>query len=148
VLILLFYKISTILSHSFFFSVCESVGVADRNIIPDARMTASTYSTYYYPYYGRLNEQRGRVAWCAKTSSDRTDYLQVDIGAVHSVCAVAIKGAPLDGVWTTTFKVHLSTGGVIWNAYKENNKEKVHYSKEVDNINVSVIFSSHSFCFR
>jgi len=125
------------------------VGVADRNIILDARMTASTnYSSNYYPYYGRLNEQRGRAVWCAKTTSDRTDYLQVDMGTVHSVCAVAIKGAPKDAVWTTSFKVHLSTDGVIWNAYKENNKEKVHYSKEVDNINFSVIFSSHSYSFR
>jgi len=101
------------------------VGVADRNIIPDARMTASTHHSDYFPYYGRLNEQRGRAVWCAKTTADRTDYLQVDMGAVHSVCAVAIKGSPKDGVWTTSFKVHLSTDGVIWNAYKENNEEKV-----------------------
>jgi len=40
--------------------VCQPVGVADVNKIPDARMTASTSaSSNYYPYYGRLNGGRG-----------------------------------------------------------------------------------------
>ena len=122
------------------------MGVADRNIIPDARMTASTHHSDYYPYYGRLNEQRGRAVWCAKTTADRTDYLQVDMGAVQSVCAVATKGSTKHVVWITSFKVHLSTDGVIWNAYKENNEEKVYYSNS-RNITFSVIFSSHSYSF-
>ena len=89
-------------------------------------MTASTYySSYLYPYYGRLNENRGNGAWCAETTTDRTDYLQVDMGAVHSVCAVATQGAQRYSFWTTSYKVHLSTDGVTWNSYKENNVEKV-----------------------
>jgi len=98
-------------------------------------MTASSfYNDKYHPYYGRLNENRGNKAWCTKTRTDRTDYLQVDMGAVHSVCAVAIQGSPYERVWTTRFKVHFSTGGVIWNTYKENNEEKVNFSKSVDNL--------------
>ena len=78
---------------TYIYLVCKSVGVADRNRIPDARMTASTfYDTYYYPYYGRLHENRRKGAWCAKTPSDRTDYLQVDLGTVLYVCAVATQG--------------------------------------------------------
>ena len=116
---------------------CGPVGVADRTI-SDARMTASTHYTrpkqksyygsrsytYYYPYYGRLNENRGGRAWCARTSY-RTDYLQVDMGAVLSVCAVATQGEGGSSYWTTSYKVHLSSDGVTWNAYKENNVEKV-----------------------
>lgn len=52
---------------------CEPVGVADRNIIPDARMTASTTSSdKERPYYGpgRLNEGRGHGVWCPDTKSD------------------------------------------------------------------------------
>jgi len=105
---------------------CEAVGVEDRNKIPDARMTASTlYDNRYRPYYGRLNEQRERAAWCTETKTDRTDYLQVDMGTVHSVCEVATQGPQKDDAWTTSYKVHLSTDGVNWNAYKENNEEKV-----------------------
>ena len=89
-------------------------------------MTASTYfDSDFYPYYGRLNENRGDGAWCAETTTNRTDYLQVDMGAVHSVCAVATQGYSKNPVWTTSYKVHLSKDGVTWNSYKENNIEKV-----------------------
>ena len=105
---------------------CVPVGVEDRNKIPDGRMTASTYySNDYHPYYGRLNGNRGYGVWCPQTKSDSTDYLQVDMGAEHSVCAVATQGETVYSEWTTNYKVHLSTDGVTWNSYKENNVEKV-----------------------
>ena len=106
--------------------MCSSVGVADRNIIPDARITASTFhDNILSPYYGRLHENRGFGGWCTKTTSDRTDYLQVDMGAVRSVCAVATQGLRGPTAWTTSYKLHLSTDGVTWYAYKETNIEKV-----------------------
>ena len=87
-------------------------------------MTASTFfNNYYYPYYGRLSENRGAGAWCTKTRTDKTDYLQIDLGAVHSVCAVVTQGQ--GSSWITSYKVHLSTDGVTWNGYTENNVEKV-----------------------
>ena len=105
--------------------MCSSVGVADRNIIPDSRITASTlYNNNYYPYYGRLHENRGSGGWCTKTTSDRTDYLQVDMGTVRSVCAFATQGVHRN-VWTTSYKIHFSIDGVTWNTYKETNIEKV-----------------------
>ena len=109
----------------FFFSVCRAVGVEDRNKIPDGRMTASTYYLSYHSYYGRLNDSQGPGAWCAETETDRTDYLQVDMGAVHSVCAVATQRHRMGPSWITSYKVHLSTDGVTWNSYTENNVEKV-----------------------
>jgi len=94
-------------------------------------MTASTYynqgapsSNPYYPYLGRLNGVRGRGAWCPKTEHDRKEYLQVDMGAVLSVCAVATQ-AGKEGQWTYSYKLRLSLDGVTWNIYKENNAEKV-----------------------
>ncbi len=106
--------------------MCGPVGVADSNTVPDARMTASTINrSGLGPYYGRLNGKRGEGAWCTKTRSDRTDYLQIDMGAVHSVCAVATQGRPTATERVTSYKVHLSTDGVTWNAYEENNVEKV-----------------------
>ena len=105
--------------------MCSSVGVADRNIIPDARITASTFLRSDYPYYGRLHENRGRGGWCTKTKSDRTDYLEVDMGTVRSVCAVATQGHQGGSAWTTSYKLHLSTDGATWNTYKETNIEKV-----------------------
>ena len=112
---------------TFFFNVsaCEPLGVANRNILPDARMSASAvYSSSYQPYYGRLNEDRGAKRWCPKVT-DRTDYLQVDMGAVRYVCAVTTRGQRESSEWTTSYKLHLSSDGVTWNVYKENNVEKV-----------------------
>ena len=95
-------------------------------------MTASTHYSGYHPYYGRLNEQRGTAGWCTETTTDRTDYLQVDMGAVHSVCAMATQGHRYGSHWTTSYKVHVSTDGVIWNTYKESSKEKVHCWKSAN----------------
>ena len=89
-------------------------------------MTASTYfNSRYHPYYGRLNENREDGAWCPKEKVNRTDYIQVDMGAVHCVCAVATQGERVQHDWTTSYKVHLSIDGVTWNSYKESNVEKV-----------------------
>ena len=100
------------------------MGVSDRNKIPDARMTASSYySGIYHPYYGRLNEGRG-TGWGPKTRV-KADYLQVDMGAVHFVCAVATQGGKNYDEWTTSYKLRMSSNGLTWNTYKENNTEKV-----------------------
>ncbi|RMX38268.1 hypothetical protein pdam_00003319 [Pocillopora damicornis] len=104
---------------------CVPVAVADNDTIPDSALKASTfYSTYYHPYHGRLNETRGRGAWCPQTKSDRTDYLQVDMGAELSVCAVATQGALIPSEWITSYKLVLSADGVTWKTYKESNVEK------------------------
>ena len=102
------------------------MGVADINTIPDDRITASTFhDSYYQPYYGRLNGRRGsQGAWCPKTTNDRTDYLQVDMGAVHSLCAVATQGST-SGNLITSFKLKLSLDGTTFNYYMEDNDVKV-----------------------
>ena len=100
--------------------------MADKNAISDARMTASTvFDTRFYPYYGRLHENRGYGGWCPKTVTDRTDYLQVDMGTMLSVCAVASQGKETYFQWTTSYTLYLSTDGVVWNADKETSTAKV-----------------------
>ena len=106
---------------------CKAVEVTDPKKIPDARMTASTvYGSGYQPYYGRVNTKRGN-RWCPKTTSDRTDYLQVDMGAVHSVCAVATQTLN-SGEYTKTYYLRLSVDGLTWNTYEENKAKKVNYN--------------------
>ena len=100
--------------------------MVDRNRIPDARMTASSFHhSTYRPSYGRLNESSGAGGWCSKTKSDRTDYLQVDMGEVRFLCGVATQGLQGSSAWTTSYKLQLSTDGITWNTYKETNIEKV-----------------------
>ena len=61
--------------------------------------------------------------WCPKSKRDRTDYLQVDMGAVRSVCTVATQAKST--AWTTSYELHLSLDGASFNAYREKNAEKV-----------------------
>ena len=98
--------------------------MADRNTIPDDRMTTSSVNSVNLPHYGRLNGTRNNGVWCAKARQNKEDYLQVDMGAVHSVCAVATQG-PRNEIYTTSYKLQLSTDGVTWDFYKENNAVKV-----------------------
>ncbi|XP_022777446.1 lactadherin-like [Stylophora pistillata] len=89
-------------------------------------MTASSmFDDDYASYLGRLNETRRRGGWCPKTTGDRTDYLQVDMGSVLSVCAVATQGEEVLPEWTTNYKLNLSIDGLAWNPYEETNKTKV-----------------------
>ena len=46
------------------------------------------------------------------------------MGTVFSLCAVATQGHGTGSHWTTSYKVDLSTDGVTWSVYKENNFEK------------------------
>ncbi|PFX12938.1 Fibrillin-1 [Stylophora pistillata] len=105
---------------------CGPVGVADNNITPDARMTASSIFTYHHAsYLDRVNETRRFGKWCPKTKLDKTDYLQVDMGSVLSVCAVASQAEEETLIWTSSYKLCLSTDGLTWNSYEEANKTKV-----------------------
>lgn len=63
--------------------------VEDPNIIPDPQITASSYYLSYYPHIELLNGEKG---WCQKTSRITDDYLQVDVGARHTVRGVATQG--------------------------------------------------------
>ncbi|XP_078352239.1 lactadherin-like [Oculina patagonica] len=70
---------------------------------------------------GRLN---GETGWCQATSTISNDYLQVDMGAVRTICAVATQGKK-NGSYVTSYKLSLSTDGVNWNTYQEGNTDKV-----------------------
>ena len=107
--------------------VCGSVGVEDLKRIPDKRITASTYpSSAYYPFYGRLNGKRGPfLVWCSRQSDSRTAYLQVDMGSVQVICAVATQGATDGFTKVTSYKLKLSLDGSTYNFYMEDNSVKV-----------------------
>ena len=111
-----------------FFVACRAVGVTDPKKIPDVRMTASTFLNWnYQPHYGRVNTTRGTHGWCPNSSINRTDYLQVDMDAVHSVCAVATERVS-HGSHTETYYLRVSLDGVTWNTYEENKAKKVNYN--------------------
>ena len=118
---------------------CESIGVADKNFVPDSRMTASSiYSGNWRPYYGRFDETRGVGRWCPQTKTKRNDYLQVDMESVRFVCSVATQGT-YSPYYSTSYKLRFSIDSVNWQIYKTDNKAKVSDQKvnELDLVNAS-----------
>ena len=90
-------------------------------------MTASSYySTEYYPYNARLNKRWGAGGWTPKTRrGPRTDWFQVDMATIRSVCGVATQGITKYAEWTTSYVLRMSKDEITWNPYEENNTEKV-----------------------
>ena len=108
-----------------FLAVCKAVGVEDPNKIPNAWMTASSDSgTHFKSYDGRVNMKKGWYRWCPSSSTDQSDYLQVDIGAVRDVCAVATQKRH-STEYTRTYYLRVSVDGVNWKTYEENKAKKV-----------------------
>ena len=102
-------------------AACAAVGVEDPNKIPDDRITSSSYYLYYYPKMGRLH---GSLGWCQKTNTITDDYIQVDMGAIRTVCAVATQGKK-DGSFVKSYKLSFSVDEISWNVYQDQLIEKV-----------------------
>ena len=98
------------------------VGVSDSSIIYKERFSASSSRSSSTASNGRLN---GASAWIPSNNNDNNDYLQIDLGSVYIVCAVATQGNPSANDWTKTYKIQTSLDNVKWQQYQENNTVKV-----------------------
>ena len=100
------------------------IGVEDPTKFPNHRMTASSFlKAKFAPYIGRLNMD---FCWEPKTKNNiPNDYLQLDLGAVHFICAVATQGCNVVREWTTKYQISLSANNDVWSTYKESGKVKV-----------------------
>ncbi|XP_029182218.2 contactin-associated protein-like 5 [Acropora millepora] len=77
-------------------------------------MTASSYhSSSHYPHFGRLHDIRGS-GWAGRTSSNPSDWLQVDFGRIALVCAVATQGHTYWNEWVIDFSLSFSSNGASW----------------------------------
>ena len=92
-------------------------------------MTATSfYINQYKPQKGRLNAY---PCWEPKTKTNiPNDYLQLDLGGAHFICAVATQGNGKTSIseWTTKYQIslsHLSLNNDVWSTYKESGKTKV-----------------------
>lgn len=62
---------------------------------------------------------------CEKQTDYSDDYLQIDLGAEYSVCAVATQGKS-SGSYLTSYKLSFSTDGETWSFYQEGGEDKVY----------------------
>ena len=106
-----------------FFEACQTqaINLANSNIHSDKRFTASSFLANNEPYKARLRNTLG--AWLPNSNNNTNDYLEVELGDVFFICAVATQGHPLRRQWTKSYKLHLFLRN--WITYKENNSEKI-----------------------
>ena len=106
----------------------NAVGVSDSSIILDGFLRASShYQRNGYialPSYGRLNGTRGD-GWCAEKNDDN-QWLQVDLGKIIEICAVATQGDISGNQRVIDFKLALSKSyEEVWPTYKDANDLEV-----------------------
>ena len=107
----------------------NTIGVFNSNIILDSLMRSkSHYQVNTLLPYGRLNGTR-RDGWCAKLNHDE-QRLQVDLGKVIEVCAVATQGDINGNKWVIDFKLaHSKSYEDGWSTYKDANGSEAAFFK-------------------
>ena len=111
----------------------KALGVANDAAFPDSRFSSpSEYSRYYRAFYGRLNGKRGWAPLTADISTAKA-YLQIDLGTVNAIYAIATQGnggesgngnGP-ENEWVKTYKLETSLDKTTWSLYKEGSTDKV-----------------------
>ena len=97
----------------------NAVGVADKDIVPNGKMTASSmYWKDSFAYYARLNGNKG-YGWCSDKCCENDEWLQVDIGRTIEICGIATQGSPRGQYWVEDFKFSYSTDGSSWTTYQD-----------------------------
>ena len=97
----------------------NAVGVADKDIVPNGKMTASSmYWKDSFAYYARLNGNKG-YGWCSDECCENDEWLQVDIGRTVEICGIATQGSPIGQFWVEDFKFSYSTDGSRWTTYQD-----------------------------
>lgn len=115
----------------YFFEMClflsfvdcssHSVGIPSSSLLPDHRFTATSfYDDNYLPDMGRLGSNE---AWLLKNQNEN-DYLQIDLGDMFYICAIATQGYSR-GEYVTMYKVLFSKDNQSWTTYSENGTSKV-----------------------
>ena len=88
--------------------------------IPDSNVTASSWTAASPPRFGRLNYHG---SWCARYRSVDS-YLEVDLGSLHEIKAVATQGNPEGNFdYVKSYKLQHSIDGKSWMFQLQDRKE-------------------------
>ena len=88
--------------------------------------SSSILDTNSFPHYARLRNQNGNCAWLPANTADRnSSWLQIDLGNLTRVSAVATQGSCSGDQWTKSYVITYSKNGVDWKTYEELDTIKV-----------------------
>ncbi|KAK3726284.1 hypothetical protein QZH41_012709, partial [Actinostola sp. cb2023] len=83
--------------------------------ISNSQITASSHRNSEHPYNARLESSS---YWCAKEKK-QSEYLQIDLGKVQTISAIAIQGRSNWYDWITGFYIYYSQDGQRWTGYSK-----------------------------
>lgn len=91
--------------------------------IDNSQLSASSETSIekekFGAHSGRLND---KFAWRAKENAAKGEYLQIDLGELKRVTAIATQGDTNASAWVTSFKVDYSSDNETWGHIDQVNK--------------------------
>ena len=118
--------------------VCRSALGIEDNKLPDSAFTASSQmNANYAPKYARLNYKNADGdfgGWCPQ-KNDLEQWLQIDLGKVSKITAIATQGRDGEARWTIEYRIMYSLTGGYYMSYKTVNIEQVRLFSLSENLN-------------
>ncbi|KAL6103779.1 cntnap4 [Pungitius sinensis] len=96
--------------------VCDGTLVS--NLPPASFRSSSQLSSSHAPGFAKLNRRDGAGGWSPLTS-DRYQWLQVDLGRRTKIAAVATQGRYGSSDWLTSYLLMFSDTGHNWKQYRQ-----------------------------
>ncbi|KAF3841800.1 hypothetical protein F7725_023751 [Dissostichus mawsoni] len=96
--------------------VCHSPLVS--NLLPSSFRSSSQLSGSHGPGFAKLNRREGAGGW-SPLSSDRYQWLQVDLGERTHITAVSTQGRYGSSDWLTAYLLMFSDTGHNWRQYRQ-----------------------------
>ena len=95
----------------------KAFGMENSNIQDDGITSPASHQLNYRPSYARLN---GHSAWC----TSRRTYLQIDLGRMYKLTAIATQGGRGPDEWVKRYKISFRAGPTFV-IYSESGSQKV-----------------------
>ena len=70
----------------------------------------------------------GQFGWAPKDGDIDSAHLQIDLGTLHSIYAIATQGNDGAKEWVTSYKLEFSLDDTVWTFYKEGSAAQVRQS--------------------
>ena len=97
---------------------CKTPLGIENGRISDVAMTSSSIlDTSSFPHYARLRNQSGNCAWIPAKTDVASPWIQIDIGKLTNVSAVATQGSCSGNQWTKSYVIMYSKNGEDWKQY-------------------------------
>ncbi|XP_008432146.1 contactin-associated protein-like 4 isoform X1 [Poecilia reticulata] len=95
---------------------CDSPLVS--NLLPSSFRSSSQLSSSHAPGFTKLNRREGAGGWSPLTS-DRYQWLEVNLGERTKITAVATQGRYGSSDWLTSYQLMFSDTGHNWKQYRQ-----------------------------